>query len=287
MLKQLRIPIKDAVLISFDVESTGVQPLSDRILQLALVYMKSNRQGIEIIKEYQSLINPTIPIPAESTNVHHITNEMVANQYTFAQLSKRLVQHFKGLNSPTPAFPAENQTFVLCGYNAFNFDLPIVNQEFERCGYMNVIDGSVPLLDPCIFVRYYYRHYKNNLTEICKYFDIQLLKAHDACEDAKATAELLFKLIDAKIIPAQLQQALDSQKRLKAELDAEYEKYGYWLYKDRSQGILKIGAGAHQGMPLDIVDVDYLAFMLKKVTDFTTETKICFENEVMKRKKST
>lgn len=282
-MKNLRIPIKDAVIISFDVESTGTQPLEDRIVQLALVYAKLTKQGFEEIKSYQSLINPLRPIPVEATKVHHITDEMVANAFTFHQVADRLYQHFKGLNTPTPMYPAENQTFVLCGYNALAFDVGIVNQEFERCGKSCVIDGAVPLLDPCLFMRYYYRHYKSNLKEVCQYFEIDLLKAHDAQADAKATAELLLKLIDAKIIPVQLQQALDLQKKIKAELDAAYERWGYWLYQDRTSGTLKIGAGAHQGLPLEIVDIKYLDYLLRTIRDLMPETRRCFEEEVQRR----
>jgi DNA polymerase-3 subunit epsilon len=76
-------------LVFFDVETTGLNVLKDRILQIALIkYLP----GAEEAKTLKMLINPGIPISAESIKVHGITPADVANKPTFRQVAKELYE---------------------------------------------------------------------------------------------------------------------------------------------------------------------------------------------------
>ena len=66
-------------LIVFDIESTGLFPRRDRIIELACI--KVLPDGTEIEKCW--LMNPTVPIPPETTQIHGITNEMVKALYVY------------------------------------------------------------------------------------------------------------------------------------------------------------------------------------------------------------
>jgi DNA polymerase-3 subunit epsilon len=102
----------------FDLETTGLNVAEDRICSIAI-----HKLGIdgEVEKKY-TLINPTIPIPKEASEVHKITDDMVKDKPTFRQLSK-------GIH-------AFLQDCDLGGYNMINYDLPLLSEEFARCQLM-------------------------------------------------------------------------------------------------------------------------------------------------------
>ena len=104
-------------LVFFDVETTGLNVIRDRILQIALIkYPKGG--GKE--QELTMLINPGIPISEESMSIHGITPKDLANKPTFQQVSKQLFD-FIGNGD-------------LGGYNAARFDIPMLMEEFARVG---------------------------------------------------------------------------------------------------------------------------------------------------------
>jgi DNA polymerase-3 subunit epsilon len=100
----------------FDLETTGVKVGSDRIVEISMIkIMPDGSQSV-----YNRRINPTIPIPAESTVFHGITDEDIKDAPTFAEIAIELNQ-FIG-NSD------------LAGYNSNKFDIPLLVEEFLRAG---------------------------------------------------------------------------------------------------------------------------------------------------------
>ena len=100
----------------FDLETTGINTQSDRIIEIAVV--KCLPKGS--IKELHHLVNPEIPIPSSATAVHGITDADVALAPTFPQIARRLADFLDGCD--------------LSGFNLRRFDLPLLQQEFRRCG---------------------------------------------------------------------------------------------------------------------------------------------------------
>ena len=70
-------------IVFFDLETTGVQISSDRIVEISILKIFPN--GNKESKTW--LVNPTIPIPSESTEIHGISDEKVKNEPTFKELS--------------------------------------------------------------------------------------------------------------------------------------------------------------------------------------------------------
>ena len=103
-------------LVIFDLETTGLSINTDKIIQIGA--LKLNLDGTSEKKNI--LINPGIPIPSNATEIHGITNEMVAGSPTFSQISKSLKEFFKGCD--------------IGGYNSDVFDIPLLIMEFHRCG---------------------------------------------------------------------------------------------------------------------------------------------------------
>ncbi len=161
----------DKDIVFFDIESTGLNVLRDRIVQIALIkYFKDGREP----EELEMLINPGIPISKEAMDVHGITPEMLRNKPTFAQVGTQLF-HFIG-------------DADLAGYNSDRFDIPMLMEEFDRIGLdLNVASRS------CVDVqKIFYKMEPRTLKAAYRYFCAEeLTDAHDALADVKATVDVL------------------------------------------------------------------------------------------------
>lgn len=103
-------------LVVFDLESTGLDLVNDRIIQLS--YIKAYPDGKEERKNL--LINPGKPIPAEVEKLTGITNDDVKDAPTFKQVAIDLAKTFTGCD--------------FAGYNSNHFDIPLLAEEFLRAG---------------------------------------------------------------------------------------------------------------------------------------------------------
>ena len=103
-------------LVVFDLETTGLDIIADRIIQLS--YIKVTPDGTEIRDNH--LINPERTIPAFVTDLTGISDENVANQPTFKEIAPLLAENFKGCD--------------FAGFNSNRFDVPILAEEFLRAG---------------------------------------------------------------------------------------------------------------------------------------------------------
>lgn len=157
-------------LIFFDIESTGLNILKDRILQIALIkYTRHDDQP----KELFLLINPGIPISEEAFAVHGISNEMVRNKPTFAQVGKEIFDFIGQAD--------------IAGYNSDRFDLPMLMEEFHRIG-LNFDLSKRRLID---VQKIFYKMEPRTLKAAYRlYCDGDLSDAHDALADARATVEV-------------------------------------------------------------------------------------------------
>ena len=101
-------------MVVFDLETTGTNISQDRIVEIAMV--KAMPDGT--IEEKCRKINPTIPIPNETSLIHGIYDEDVKDEPTFAQIAKSLAQYLEGCD--------------LAGFNVLGFDVPMLVEEFLR-----------------------------------------------------------------------------------------------------------------------------------------------------------
>lgn len=103
-------------IIFFDLETTGVDTARDRIVEISMI--KIMPDGEEITRTRR--LNPGMPIPAEATAVHGITDEDVKDAPTFSQVARSLEQFIRGCD--------------FGGFNSNRFDLPVLVEEFLRAG---------------------------------------------------------------------------------------------------------------------------------------------------------
>ena len=156
----------------FDLETTGVDKAVDKIVEIAIVRFDGEKRY-----EFQTYINPEMPIPASATEIHGITNEMVADKPTISQLAKKLHNIFNGCD--------------LYGYNSNSFDIPFLALQLEKCGFPLDL-SEVLFIDACvIFKRQYERTLTAALKEYCN-------EEHDGAHGAMADVEATIKVLDAQ-----------------------------------------------------------------------------------------
>ena len=101
-------------LVVFDLETTGINTQKDRIIEISMLKVFPN--GDEELRTYR--VNPTIPIPKDSSAIHGIFDQDVADKPTFKQLAKE-IEHFLELCD-------------FAGFNSNKFDFPLLVEEFYR-----------------------------------------------------------------------------------------------------------------------------------------------------------
>lgn len=159
----------------FDLETTGINITQDRIIEIGAVKMMPNG---EVIRK-ATRINPTIPIPAESTAIHGIKDEDVKDKPTFKEVAKDYAKFFEGSD--------------LGGFNVLKFDIPVLVEEFLRAGVefdysrKKIVDAQ----------RIFHLMEKRTLAAAYKfYLNKDLVNSHSAEADAEATMEVLIAQVE-------------------------------------------------------------------------------------------
>ncbi len=249
--------------VVLDTETTGVSVTTDRIVELGAIFC----QGGGIVDSRKMRLNPQMAIPAEASAVHGIRDEHVVGKPTFAEIAERFIDYILGRtrNEVTP---------WLCGYNAVEFDGPLINAELDRAGISARIEVS-QIIDPITFVRWHLRHLRSrSLKSACEHFGVPLQNAHSALADAQATLGLLQVMIERRYIPTRVGDILSEQARLGGIMKEEWDRWSYWLYRDRQDGSLRFGAGSHCGEPVRDVSSDYIDSLLRKVPDLPDDVRV-------------
>ncbi len=159
----------------FDLETTGIDVGKDRIVEIAIFKVYPN--GTKESKTW--LVNPTIPIPAQATAVHGISNEKVANEPTFAVLASQIYNMIKDSD--------------LAGFNSDRFDIPLLAEELLRAGVDFDMKNRVSVDVQTIF----HKMEERTLSAAYKFYCGQTLEnAHSAEADTMATYEILKAQLD-------------------------------------------------------------------------------------------
>lgn len=182
-----------AIFTAFDTETTGLNPEEEKILEIGAVSF--DRLGIRA--RYNVLINPQRKILPEITRVNGIDDSMVSGKLTFAEN----VPHFLGFIKDS----------VLIAHNT-PFDLGFVNNELKLAG-MKPLENQAA--DTLTLSRAMLPNLgKYNLQFLAKYFEINVVNAHRAEDDARVCMELFLKLLEMirPEKPAESEQAAESEQ---------------------------------------------------------------------------
>lgn len=161
-------------LVAFDFETTGLAPMVDRLLELAAI--KVTRQGK--VETYEQLVNPEVKIPAESMEIHNITDEMVENSPT---IQAALPQFLSFLGDyPLVAHSAKYDASFLT-FNVFAEHLPMgTNDVYCSCNMARSLLSEA-------------NSYK--LTDLISYFELDVVNSHRALDDSKACLQVFARLL--------------------------------------------------------------------------------------------
>ncbi|MGV9003856.1 exonuclease domain-containing protein [Flavobacterium sp.] len=159
----------------FDLETTGIEVAKDRIVEISILKVFPN--GNKESKTW--LVNPTISIPAQSTLIHGITNEKVANEPTFVVLSSQIYNMIKDSD--------------LAGFNSDRFDIPLLAEELLRANIDFDMKNRVSVDIQTIF----HKKEERTLSAAYKFYCNESLEnAHSAEADTNATYEILKSQLD-------------------------------------------------------------------------------------------
>lgn len=154
----------------FDLETTGTMVGADRIVEIAII--KLTPEGTEEVKTLR--VNPEIPIPLETSLIHGIYDEDVADAPTFATVAPGVAEFLEGCD--------------LAGYNSNKFDIPMLMEEFLRVNVTFEIEGRHFVDVQNIFHQMEQRTLKAAYKFYC---EKDIINAHNAEADARATMEVL------------------------------------------------------------------------------------------------
>ncbi len=260
--------ITESRILVFDTETTGVDPAEARIVELGAVAIEAGRST----ERLHTFVHPGCLIPAEVSAIHGVTDETVAEAPTFNAIAERVAERFRRFD-------------LVAGYNALHYDVPLLNAELARAGHDYRVDPS-RVLDPVVFVRWHLRQLRERtLGAICDHLVIELDNAHSAVADSIAAGKVLFALVRLGLVPDDVDEALAAQARhLAAEVE-EGERWSYWLYTCRADGVtVRLGCGKHIGRPLQAVDGGYLQYLLRTIGDMPQAVRAEFEGEIARRR---
>jgi len=233
--------------VFFDLETTGVDPAKDRIVEISLVKVLPN--GDEEIKTRR--VNPGMHIPEQASAIHGIYDDDVKDEPRFEQLAKSLASYIEGCD--------------LAGYNSNKFDIPVLVEEFLRAA----VDIDLKKRKFIDVQNIFHKKEQRTLVAAYKFYcDKDLEQAHSAEADTLATYEVLKAQLDRY---PDLQNDMDFLAAY-TEQNACADYAGRILYD--KDGVEVFGFGKHKGKPVAVVFRDepsYYSWMMEG--DFPQYTK--------------
>ncbi|MCB1107620.1 MAG: DUF3820 family protein [Chlamydiia bacterium] len=163
--------------ICFDCEATGLDPQKDRVIEIAAAKFTFD----EILDSQEDLINPGIPIPQHTIEIHHITDEMVQGKPTINEMIKKYL-----------SFIGDH---IVIGHG-IPFDLMLLDSEAKRCNLASNLMNQ-KYLDTLRMARLYGESPTNSLESLRKHFNILAHGAHRAMNDVVVNIEV-FKYLSQK-----------------------------------------------------------------------------------------
>lgn len=245
-------------IIFFDLETTGINLTHDRVVEISLIKVMPDGQTETKTRR----INPEMPIPAEATAIHHITDADVAGEPVFRQIAKSLARYFEGCD--------------IAGFNSNRFDIPMLDQEFQRAD----VDFDFSRARFVDVQTIFHKKEPRNLTAAYRFYcDRDLENAHSATADTQATYEVLLAQLERyPDLPCDV-AALSEFSSQNRNVDLS----GRLIWDDKKREVINFGKYKGQ-LAEDVLrrDNGYYGWIMQG--DFTKNTKDCFTRIKMRLK---
>jgi DNA polymerase-3 subunit epsilon len=244
----MRFIKQDRPLAVFDIEATGLNVRTDRIIEISVVRIPV--KGKSVTKTW--LINPGVPIPLETIAIHGISDDLVKDCPQFSDVADEIFYFFRGCD--------------LGGFGITRFDIPILEEEFARIGKFFDSSGRRQFDAQRIF----HKREPRDLQAALKFYcGEEIVDAHAAENDAIASIKVLrgeFKMYkDLPTDPDELDRMLNERDPFNLDRDGRLR----WI-----DGEITINFGKRKGEKIrDLVqnDPNYLKWILR--SDFARDTK--------------
>lgn len=225
-------------LVFFDLETTGVSIQEHRIIELYAVRVSPDGSR----RDLHHYVNPGMPIPEEATAIHGITDELVADKPSFAEVSDELATFFSDAD--------------LGGFNVRRFDVPMLMEEFHRCKKYPILLKHVRVIDP--YIIFLKKESRNLAAAVRFYCEEEHEEAHAAQADVEATMKVFSKQLERYEDLGQTVEALEA-------FVADGFKGLDTKFKINKDGVVIFNFGKNMGKPIT-EDPDYLRWMYKDST---------------------
>ena len=235
-------------LVFFDLETTGLNITRDRIVEIAMLKVFPN--GKQEVKTRR--INPEMPIPAQSTAIHGITDEDVKDCPIFKQGAKSLADQLEGCD--------------LAGFNSSRFDVPMLAEEFLRAG-VDFDMSKRKFVD--VQIIFHKKEQRTLEAAYAFYCDKKLDNAHSAETDTMATYEVLKSQLDRY---PDLANNIEVLSKEYSSFNNNVDLAGRMIYNEK--GVEVFNFGKHKGKSVAEVlnnEPSYYAWMMDG--DFPLNTK--------------
>lgn len=231
----------------FDLETTGIDISKDRIVEISVLKVFPN--GTTESKTW--LVNPTIPIPKESSDIHGITDEKIKDEPTFKELASQVYNMIKDSD--------------LGGFNSDRFDIPLLAEEMLRADVDFDMKNRVSVDVQTIF----HKKEERTLSAAYKFYCNQSLEnAHSAEADTNATYEIFKSQLERyEDLPSDIKSISEYTTRKKT---ADFA--GFIAFDKDGEEIFTFGK--HKGAKVDKVldsEPGYFGWILN--ADFPLYTK--------------
>lgn len=199
------MPWRDATFLAFDFETTDADPLTCGLTQVGMVRFKFGNDGVEIEDEFETLINPKMPIHEKASLVTGITDEMVMYERTFEEMQHEIFARFNGVD-------------CLVGYNIYGFDMPLLQR---LCDEIKIDCSFSAPIDPFIWFFRKKRKLKGTRQgDAAKEYGVGVMaqiahgqgKLHDALTDVRVCANLLYKMSVRDVTAYTVRELLEEQE---------------------------------------------------------------------------
>jgi DNA polymerase-3 subunit epsilon len=216
--------LENEIFVCIDCESTGLDPENDRIIEIAVARFTWEK----ILQEFETLVDPSCPIPQVSQEIHKISSEMLEGKPKISEILPQILPII--------------EPHIIVGHG-IGFDIALIAAEARRHNIPTTIDKQ-PFLDTLRMARLYGESPTNALQQLRQHFNIQPEGAHRAMSDVLVNIEVFKHLAKTYTTTEEWLAALQKPIRLKA-----------------------MPLGKHKGRRFEEIPLEYLIWAQKKDFD--------------------
>lgn len=234
--------IRKQTYVCVDCESTGLDTQQDSIIEIAVAEFTFS----DILRNYETLVDPKREIPESSIAIHHITQEMVEGKPVVADVLPKVLDIIGD--------------HIIIGHG-IAFDIQLIDAEAKRAGIPCSITENKSL-DTLRMARLYGESQENSLSRLGSHFNVANEGAHRAMNDVRMNIEV-FKHLCCN--------------------HTHLEKLFARLKKPIA--LRRMPLGKHKGRPFKDIPIEYLRWMARKDQDFDMDLIFSVRSEISRRKK--